>query len=98
MQVYQDSRYMSDHKHDPNLTPQGVLLLEALREANDWINRSDLARRTEKSALNKWDMVLLGKLADAGLIETRQIPRHGPIGYEWQYRAAQIDHDAESAG
>jgi hypothetical protein len=75
-----------------------VLLLEALREANDWINRSELARRTEKSALNKWDMVLLGKLADARLIETRQIPRHGPIGYEWQYRAVQVDHDAESAG
>jgi predicted transcriptional regulator len=98
MQVHQDFRYMSDQKHDPNLTPQAVLLLEALREANDWINRSELARRTEKSALNKWDMVLLGKLADAGLIETRQIPRHGPIGYEWQYRAVQIDHDAESAG
>lgn len=40
-------------------------------------------------------MVLLDKLAEGGLIETRQIPRHGPIGYEWQYRAVQIDHDAE---
>ena len=98
MQVYQDFRYMSDQKHHPNLTPQAVLLLEALRETNDWINRSELARRTEKSALNKWDLVLLDKLADAGLIETRQIPRHGPIGYEWQYRAVQIDPDAESAG
>ena len=39
----------------------------------------------------KWDIVLLGKLADAGLIETRQIPHHGPIGYEWQYRAVSID-------
>lgn len=98
MQVYQDLRCMSDPKHESSLTPQAALLLEALRETNDWMNRSELARRTEKSALNKWDMVLLGKLADAGLIETRQIPRHGPIGYEWQYRAVQIDHDAESVG
>lgn len=95
MQMYQDFRTMSDAKHVPNLTPQAALLLEALREADDWINRSELARRTNKSALNKWDMVLLDKLAEGGLIETRQIPRHGPIGYEWQYRAVQIDHDAE---
>ena len=98
MQVYQDFRYMSDQKHDPNLTPQAAVLLEALREANDWINRSELARRTEKSALNKWDLVLLDKLADARLIETRKIPRHGPIGYEWQYRALPVDQDAEQAG
>jgi hypothetical protein len=96
MQVYKEVRYMSDQKQDHHLTPQAELLLNALREANDWINRSELARRTEKSALNKWDMVLLDKLVDAGLIETRQIPRQGPITYEWQYRAVRIDADAES--
>jgi hypothetical protein len=98
MQVYQEFQAMFEQNTDLNLTPQAELLLEALREANDWINRSELARRTGKSALNKWDIVLLDKLADAGLMETRQIPRRGPISYEWQYRAVQIDQDAESAG
>ncbi len=85
-------------KYDPNLTPQAQLLLKTLREAKGWINRSEIARRTGKSALNKWDLVLLGKLADARLIETRQIPRHGAIGYEWQYRALPVDSDVGSAG
>jgi hypothetical protein len=98
MQVYQEFRYISDQRHDPNLTPQAELLLKALHEAATWINRSELARRTAKSALNKWDFVLLDKLADARLIETRKIPRHGPIGYEWQYRALPVDQDAEQAG
>ena len=98
MQVNKQDQYTLEAKRDPNLTPQAQLLLKTLREANDWINRSEIARRTEKSALNKWDLVLLGKLADARLIETRQIPRHGPIGYEWQYRALPIDSDVGSAG
>jgi hypothetical protein len=97
MQVYQEFRYMTDQKPDVNLTPKAEALLEALREAADWINRSELARRTDKSALNKWDLVLLDKMSDAGLIETRQIPRHGPIGYEWQYRALPVEPDAEQA-
>lgn len=69
------------------LTPQAQQLLDALRQAGDWINRTALARRVDKTALNKWDVILLAKLVDAGLVETMQIPRHGPIGYEWKYRA-----------
>lgn len=68
-------------------TPKAQELLDALHEAGEWISRSALASKLNKNALNKWDIVLLGKLADAGLIEVRQIPHHGPIGYEWQYRA-----------
>jgi len=71
----------------PKLTPQAQVILDALREAGDWVGRSELATKLNKNALNKWDVVLLGKLSDAGLIEMRQIPHHGPIGYEWQYRA-----------
>jgi len=70
-----------------NLTPKAQAILDVLRQAGGWINRSELAVRLNKNALNKWDVVLLGKLADAGLMELRQIPHHGPIGYEWQYRA-----------
>ena len=78
-----------------HLTPQGEQLLDLLREAEEWTNRSGLARLAGKSALNKWDVVLLSRLAEANLIEMRQIPRHGPIGYEWQYRAVHCDGDVE---
>lgn len=89
-------RYM--HEHIPvglamadssnyNPTPKAQELLDMLREAGDWVGRSELATKLNKNALNKWDIILLSKLADAGLIEMRQIPHHGPIGYEWQYRA-----------
>jgi hypothetical protein len=73
------------------LTPKAEEILDALRAANGWISRSALAARLNKSALNKWDLVLLGKLAEAGLVETRQVPHHGPIGYEWQYRSVSND-------
>lgn len=69
------------------LTPKAQTILDVLRQVGGWINRSELAVRLNKNALNKWDVVLLGKLVDAGLIELRHIPHHGPIGYEWQYRA-----------
>lgn len=80
------------------LTPQAWQLLDLVREAGGWVNRTKLARRTGKSSLNKWDLVLLDRLVEAGLIEAHQIPRHGPIGYEWQYRAVQTDQDAEQDG
>jgi len=70
-----------------NLTPKGQELLDLLREVGGWVGRAELATRLKKNVLNKWDIVLLSKLSDAGLIEMRQIPHHGPIGYEWQYRA-----------
>lgn len=73
-------------QHFPSLTPQAEHLLAVLRRVETWVNRSELARLTEKSALNKWDLVLLIKLVEADLIESRQISHHGPIGYEWQYR------------
>lgn len=68
------------------LTPKAEQLLEALHEANDWINRTALATSINKKSLNKWDVILLAKMDTAGLIETRKIDHHGPIGYEWQYR------------
>jgi hypothetical protein len=69
------------------LTPQGQQILDALRQADGWVGRATLAGKIQKPALNKWDIALLGKLETAGLIETRKVPHHGPIGYEWQYRA-----------
>jgi hypothetical protein len=69
-----------------DLTPQGQHLHKLLQEMGDWVNRTDIARRLGKKTLNKWDLVLLDKLAERGLIETRKQPYHGPIGFEWQYR------------
>ena len=83
---------MSANESDtPKLTPQAQQLLEALRRAGGWLNRSELAKQVGKSTLNKWDFILLNKLGDAGLIEVQQIPHHGAIGYEWQYRAVEDD-------
>lgn len=73
------------------MTPQTEHLLAVLQRAGKWVNRTELARLAEKSALNKWDLVLLSKLIEARLIESRQIPHHGPIGYEWQYRVVGKD-------
>ena len=86
--MYEMSVLMSSPSPNPiSLTPQAQQIFDALRQAGDWINRTELAKRVGKTALNKWDVILLAKLVDAGLVETMQIPRHGPIGYEWKYRA-----------
>lgn len=96
MQIDKSGVHMTSQTPDSTeLTPQGQMLLDALREAGDWVNRSAIAKMAGKSALNKWDLVLLERLAEMGLIETKQIPRHGPIGYEWRYRAVQPGQDAE---
>lgn len=76
---------MADSNYKP--TAKAQVILDALVDAGEWIGRSDLATRLEKKSLNKWDIVLLSKLTEAGLIESQQVPHHGPIGYEWQYRA-----------
>ena len=72
------------------LTPMAEKLLDLLQQQDDWINRSDLAFKLHKSVLNKWDVVLLSRLADNDFIEVRKVSHHGPIGYEWQYRAIQL--------
>lgn len=91
MQEYKKTRQPPE---STELTQQGQLLLDTLRGAGGWINRSAIARLAEKSALNKWDLILLKRLTEAGLIQTKQIPRHGPIGYEWQYRAVQPSQES----
>jgi hypothetical protein len=88
MRVYANNDHMtSDKIQSLHLTPRAQQLCNALAEAGNWVNRSKLAKLSGKSVLNKWDLVLLNKLTDARFIESRQIPRHGLISYEWQYRA-----------
>ncbi len=88
MLVVNRARRTSSLDESIHLTKQGEQILALLREAKTWTNRSMLARLAGKSALNRWDVVLLDRLTAAGLIEARRVPRHGPIGFEWQYRAA----------
>ena len=78
------------------LTPMAQKLLSVLQEHDDWINRSSLAQKMQKSALNKWDVVLLNKLTEWDFIEIRKVHHHGPIGYEWQYCAIQSQPISES--
>jgi hypothetical protein len=96
MQVDMVNRLMESEKvQSLQLTPQAQQLYNALADVKNWVNRTELAKLTGKSVLNKWDLVLLNKLTDAGLIEIQQIPRHGLINYEWQYLALKRNPDGE---
>ena len=46
------------------LTPQPQHLIDILRAAGRWVNRTELAKLAGESALNKWDIVLQTKLID----------------------------------
>lgn len=93
---YTTGSFMTE-QDSSTLTPQAQHLLDVLRAAGRWVNRTELAKLAGKSALNKWDIVLLTKLVEATLIESCQIPHHGPIGYEWQYRAVNLEKAEQKA-
>jgi hypothetical protein len=98
MEVQMQHKHFEDVQQQTNvrLTPMAQKLLNMLREHDDWINRSGLAQKIQKTALNKWDVVLLNKLSERDFIEIRKVRHHGPIGYEWQYRAIQSQSSSES--
>lgn len=79
---------------EETLTPHARHILQHLTEIGTWANRGELAKRMQKNKLNKWDVTLLEKLAESGLIETRKTPFHGPIGFEWQYRIVATEESA----
>ena len=70
MQRYVSSGLAMADSPDYNPTPKAQAILDVLHETGEWISRSELATRLNKNALNKWDIVLLSKLGDAGLITT----------------------------
>lgn len=82
---------MTQYPKPASITPQGEELLRVLRDNGRWMNRAQLAQAVGKPELNKWDVGLLIKMADDGLIEARKEPRPGAIGYEWVYRAKQAE-------
>ena len=63
MQGYVSNGLTMADSPDYKPTPQAQIILDALKEAGDWVNRSALATKLNKNALNKWDIILLGKLA-----------------------------------
>lgn len=69
------------------LTPHGARLLAIIQGAGDWLDRPALAAAMGKKRLNPWDVLVLDKLAGAGLIEaeTRR-QRSLPKPSHW-YRA-----------
>jgi hypothetical protein len=96
MPVYRiNSRMTPDNIQPIQLTPCAQQLYDALAKVGNWVNRTELAKLTGNSALNKWDLVLINKLVETGLIEIKQIPHHGLINYEWQYRALKGNADEE---
>lgn len=77
----------SKYPRPTQITAQGEQLLNILLAEQDWLGRRELAQRMNKTSLNKWDIGLLQKLEDEGKLESRKIPHHSPIGFEWEYRA-----------
>ncbi len=66
MEVQMQYKFFEDVQQplDVRLTPMAQKLLNMLREHDDWINRSRLAQKMQKTALNKWDIVLLRNKAE----------------------------------
>lgn len=70
------------------LTEHGQKLLSIIRAARgEWVTRSFIAEALERNKLYVWDTKLLDDMAAGGLIEVKKRDIHGPIGYEYQYRA-----------
>lgn len=69
------------------LTPHMKKILDALRSAGDWMNRSELAKALGKNRLTPYDVQILDELATAGTVEAVRRDKPGFIPYEWVYRA-----------
>ena len=72
---------------DERLTERGRELLTALKAANGWTSRADLARATGKNRLSPHDFMLLERMEKDGLIEIRQRDSRAPAGVAFDYRA-----------
>jgi hypothetical protein len=69
------------------ITRRGAQLLAALRSAEGWMTRAELASATGKNWMTPNDMIQLERMAAAGLIEiSQQVPIRGPRA-RWVYRA-----------
>jgi predicted transcriptional regulator len=69
------------------LTDRARELLDALKAADDWTSRAELARATRKNRLSPHDIDLLERMEKDGLIESRQRKSKTPIGTAFDYRA-----------
>lgn len=69
------------------LTGKASDILAALKSANDWLNRTAIARALDQDKLVPYDVQLLEGLVTAGFAEKRKADKVGFIPFEWQYRA-----------
>lgn len=78
---------MTKYPEPASVTPRGQDILDALRASGEWMTRPQIAAAIQRPDLNKWDIGLLNKLVDDGLVESRKVERTTGIMFAWEYRA-----------
>ena len=69
------------------LTARATAMLTAMRANEGFMTRNELADATGKRHISPNDMMLLGKLSSAGLIDIETRAGSGPKGVFFVYRA-----------
>lgn len=67
------------------LTERAHELLEAIRNAGNWIDRTELAQATNKASLSPHDRILLDTMVNEGLIIVDEQP--AGISKKYVYKA-----------
>jgi len=73
---------------DNELSPQEQAMINALSQ-DEWISRSELARRLGKKRMTATDAVTLAVLIADDLVETQRVADNRPVGFAVKYRAKQ---------
>ena len=82
--------------HMRELTPHQVKILEALYDVGDvWLTRAQIAKAIDKKRLTPYDIEILQKLTERGLLETSTQPTNAP-GSDFAYIYRMSDDVAES--
>jgi hypothetical protein len=68
------------------ITGRANLLLNAMKETQNWMSRAQLAHATGKRNLSPHDIMLLDRLIEYGIIEKRERESNTPVGIAFDYR------------
>lgn len=71
---------------DDSFTGRGLDLLNAVKAADRWISRAEIAHATGKNRLSPHDINLLERMVNRGLIEVRERTSNTPVGTAFEYR------------
>ncbi|MBZ0293848.1 MAG: hypothetical protein K8L99_14880 [Anaerolineae bacterium] len=81
-------KILEPQHQSPPITDHALKLLEVLQaQTGQWLNRKAIAEGVGKRRLTPYDIELLQRLVDEGLVEIGKRPNPTPIGYEYAYRA-----------